>query len=228
MKRAILTLSVTAIALTACNDKIVQEANNTSENNEIEVKEKQKKDEELQKKQEEILKDLEKPLDEVISNNELDQVTLLPLSETEMKETYKNPSELAIHVSDVLFKFYKGELTPEEFYQFLKKYGSKSVKENLTDKENSIIIYQNVQSLYREKNPDIESFVITEPVLSGSKKEAYFYRKVTSPLGEEYNVTTLVLEGGSWKFLEDSPSPPFEILKEDELMNTEEEPVNDK
>lgn len=228
MKKMLLTFSVAALALTACNDKLVQEAKKTDQNNALATEEKKRDQEDLEKKQEEILKELEKPIDEVISNNELDQVDLLSLSNFQVKDSYENPSELAIHAGETLFRFYKGDMDPEEFYQFLMKYGSESMRADLQDKENSILIFENVQSLYREKNPGIDSFVITTPILSGTKKEAYFYRKVVSKTSEEFNISTLVLEDGAWKFKEDSPSPPFEISKEEELINTEEEQKNDE
>lgn len=208
------------IILVGCGGKIAEDARKVEEQNEQLQTEEQKQQDKMEKdieEMEEFYSNLEnKDIDEIVQENELDQVSIQENIEVKEKEVYQNPNEFAAFVADTLYHFYNRGLTAEDYYDFLQKYGSKTLVDDLPSKEDAVAVYGSIQKYYQDQNIKLDSYQITEVKFNRSETEGYFYRKVLSTNGYEYFICTIVKENGEWKFSEDSPSPPFE-----EVENTE-------
>ncbi|MFC0273760.1 hypothetical protein ACFFIX_20445 [Metabacillus herbersteinensis] len=214
-KAAIVLLSVSV--LSACsNDKLMEEVEKTKKKNSEKQELQDQNKEELDKKQKEIIESNEKPIEDVIKESEMDKSKVISDgTNVKIKDNYTDENELAIYVGKVLFEFYTFSQSPEDFYQFLKDYGSPRIhEETVKDKDTGVLIFENVQSIYKQQKIQQESYVLSKVMLSKNKKEGYFYRKIKSNKGDEYYITSLVKENGVWKYSEDSPSPPFEVEEE--------------
>ncbi|KZE68023.1 hypothetical protein AWM68_17795 [Fictibacillus phosphorivorans] len=225
-KILILSLLTTSLLMTGCFNTAFQEK----------IEEKQKEKEQAKKasaekkaekkdKENETYEKLAKPLDEVINESDLDTGKIItPVGDVKAKNSYENSGDFSIYVADVLYKFYTQQISPEQYYEFLTKYGSRSTVQELPSKEDAITILGSLQGLYKSKNIQGESYVLTEIMLGRLKKEGHFYRKVITTNGEEYFISTIAKEDGAWKFVEDSPSPPFEegeVAAEETQANSE-------
>lgn len=208
---------VIVILLSSCSNKLVDEAIKTQEMNQIKIEEEEIKLEEEKEEQRELYKSMEKPLEEVIQENALDQKKVINQEEDISEKTnFTDETEFALYVSSVLFDFRNGTISPEEYFSFLSKHSAKDIKKEFpTDKETALLIYSNIQSLFKDNDIKPESYITSEVTLNASKKEGHFYRKILTNKGEEFYITTIVKEDGQWKFSDDSPSPPFEIQESD-------------
>ncbi|WP_157076603.1 hypothetical protein [Sutcliffiella cohnii] len=212
MKRNFLVGLMLVVLLTGClNDRIVQEAKNKNQSKEESSNEElvpQSSDEE--EKVDEITKTIEEALEEI----EKDKRTIIP-GEFEIKDKYDDETEFAGFVSEQLFKFYNLDLSPKAYYEFLIKHGSTRMKEELEVLNNEIdgiAFLTNIQGLMKDRELAGSHYEITEVELNGGKSEAHFYRKVMAYGNASYYITTIVKENGVWKYLEDSPSPPFDEI----------------
>lgn len=211
--RLMILCLLTTFLLAGCmEDDLVKNAKEMEKEYKEQIKAEEKENQKVNDKQNEILEDLKRPLDQVVSENEYDSVELNDSKDINIKNSYENIDQFALYTAKVLYDFYASNISSEVFYEFLKNYSSKRFQaETLSDKKNAIMIYENVQSIIQEQSINRESYIITKATLNKSKKEGYFYRKVSTDDGDEYYVTTLVLEDGSWKYDSDEPSIPFEI-----------------
>ncbi|PMC36245.1 hypothetical protein CJ195_15640 [Bacillus sp. UMB0899] len=167
---------------------------------------------------------MEKPINEVLKDNELEEQDILNEENSiTVKESFSDPTDFARLTGKMLFEFNNSSITPEEYYTFLEKFGSKQVYEDLLkDKKNAIMIFENIQNIMKEQRVENSSYVLTQISLNQNGKEAYFYRKVSSDNEDQYYITTLVLEGVEWKYDSDEPSLPFEEDSEKIIENVEE------
>lgn len=201
---------LSSILLIGCSGgNFVEEARRANEQNQnqqqIKAEEEEKRKEEQDKKYEEM----KRPIDEVIQENKLDQVTVITDKNVEPKENYQDENEFAKFVGQVLYLYYTQQLTPEQFYEFNLQFGSEEVIEALPSKEDAIAVYTTIQDMYKQRNVSGEDYEITEVILDRFKRDGYFYRKVITTNGEEYFLTSITKEGDYWKYVEDSPSPPY-------------------
>lgn len=177
-------------------------------------------DEEKQKeKWEEFYAPQSRPMDEVVgeTSNETTKVNEAKLEE---KDSYSDPEQFAVFVSDNLYRFMKGESKPEEYLAFLVNHGSKLYKKKhlVEDKKKDIRSLTLIQKAVAEESIKMLSYRV-----SAIKKEEFnsdiasFYREVTLEGGEKaYYSTSIIEEGGTWKFDDDRLSGPvnFELLEE--------------
>lgn len=212
--KGILGLSLsTSLFLTGCNnDKFAKQAQEQIAENE-QLKEEQKASEEEQRdKASDIYKEMEKPLDEVVKDNELDQRGGQVMDAIPMKDSYTDPNELALRIGKELFEFNTGISDADQYYEFLSKHASTTFKQEWipNEKEGKVFLH-NIQEVLKEQKTHAVKFIVTQVELNPAGDEGNFYRKETLNTEEEtYYITTIVKENGSWKLQDDSPSPPFE------------------
>jgi hypothetical protein len=210
--KVIIPIVVGCVFLSGCSsDKFTEGAKKTESKNQEIKKEKKQKEATQEKDQKEFYKNLAKPLDEVVQENDLDHVNLMVSAEYAQKEQYKDGSEFAKFAGHMLYQFYTLQISPDQFYEFLKKYGSKNTLKKTPTKKDSITILTSLQDMFKKQNITGENYLLTEVIYNQLKREGRFYRKVLTTNGEEYYITTIVKENGEWKYDEDSPSPPFTV-----------------
>jgi len=211
--KSIAVLLTTVSVLFACsNSKFVEEGEKNVNAGNAEVKEREKQLKELEEKQKKIYEDMEKPLDEVIQENELDSKELMEDTTVAIKASYEDENEFGKLVGQVLYNFHNQTISTEDYYNFMNQYASKNAKgEMAKNKEDQIMVYDNIQTIFKNQKIKREAYSLSKVTLTESHKEGYFYRKVTTDKGDEYFITTIVNEDGVWKFDQDHPSPPFII-----------------
>ncbi|QCJ45478.1 hypothetical protein FAY30_26425 (plasmid) [Bacillus sp. S3] len=214
MKRVKILASVltASVLLTGCfNSSFEQEAKKVKERKvELKKEEKIKKSNDI-KEQKEFYKKLEKPLDEVIVENDLDQVKEIEPKEVQEKTTFEDSVEFAQYTSKILYDFYTQQISSEQYYKFLMDHGSTSVKDELPTEKDAITILTNIQDMYKKQNITGDGYKLTHVAVDRLKRDGTFYRKVITTNGEEYFLTTITKENKGWKFIEDSPSPPYTL-----------------
>jgi hypothetical protein len=216
--KCIIKLSIgilTIFSLVGCSDSFTENAMKVNENNLKEQKSSEEAAKKQQEKQKELYKSMEKPLKEVIKENDLDKKNLLT-KKLVVQEEYTDEKEFAKYVGKILFDLHHSKISPEEYYKFLQKYGSQNAKNAMPTKEDAIALLSGIQDYYKSKQIIGHEYFISDVTLNKTKREGYFYRKVITNIGEEYFITTIVKEGEKWKFEEDSPSAPFEIQQNNE------------
>lgn len=213
MKGKIIVISsllMLSISLYGCaQDSLVKEAQKTEQENKQKLEEKNRNVAAVSKKEETIYKKMEKPIDEVIKEDNLDKEKVIDKNVLK-KDEFTDPKEMAKYTGVILNKFYSLQITPQEFYDFIQLYGSKDAIKALPQKEDALNVLSVIQSQFKDQGIDYKDYVITDVTLNKMKDEAYFYRKSITKSGKIYNITTLVKENGIWKYQEDSPSPPFD------------------
>jgi len=209
----LIVLFTTVSVLFACSEsKFVEEGEKNVNAGEAEVKEREKELKELDQKQKEIYEDMEKPLDEVIQENELDSKELMENTTVATKDSYDDENEFGKLVGQVLYNFQNLTISPEEYLNFMNQYASKNAKAEMVEKkEEQIAVFTSIQAIFKNQKVKRESYVLSKVTLTESQREGYFYRKVSTDKGDEYFITTIVNEDGVWKFDQDQPSPPFII-----------------
>lgn len=207
------TILSSSLAVAGCNNRIVNEANAVGEkNSEMAAKAEQEKEQKVES-QREIYKEMEKPIDEVIDKIDKDKKKVVDPKVIE-KATYTNPEEFSKKLGQILYEFSTGELSVDDYYNFLTRNASDDfLSQYLPNESAGTLFLENVQSLLIDKLPELKKgYTISELTYDRFEKEAYFYRKVTTVKDDKpiYYISTIVKEGDSWKFQDDSPSPPFE------------------
>lgn len=214
-----------SILLVACsNPKFEEEAKRVEQ-----VKAEKAKKEAAEKLSEEekyeIYKDMEKPLDEVIQENDLDVLQEVSSVEVETKDTYEDPVEFSKYASQILYNFYISQIDPTTYYNFLVQHGSERVKEELPSEKDAIAIFTSIQDSFKQQNLTGDSYTLTNVAFDRMKREGNFYRKVITTNGEEYFMTIIKKEKGVWKFEDDSPAPPYilgsDLTQENQETTTE-------
>ncbi|MEI2356286.1 hypothetical protein [Mesobacillus zeae] len=205
------TIAISCLLTGCIGNNFEKEAQRVKEQKEELKKETTAKENKKSKEQAALYKSLEKPLDKVILENDLDSVKEMDSIQVESKTHYDNASELARYAGQVLYGFYTGQVSPKEYYKFLLGYGSEDVKNELPSKDDALVILSTLSDTYKNANITGEGYDLTEVTYDRLKRSGTFYRKVLTTNGEEYFITTITLEDGKWKYVEDSPSPPYEI-----------------
>ncbi|MDE3841008.1 hypothetical protein C0966_17225 (plasmid) [Bacillus methanolicus] len=215
--KAMLSFLAVCVFLSGCSgDKFTEEVKKTEAKNQ-EIKKTQKEKEAVDNKElKEFYEDLEKPLDEVIQENDFDTVKIMDSIKATQQDHFQDGKEFAKYAAQILYQFYTLQISPDQYYEFLVKYGSESVKKDLPSKEDALNILTNLQNMYKKQNMNGENYVLTEVTYNRFKREGWFYRKVLTTNGEEYYITTIVKEDEGWKYEDDSPSPPFEEIEQTE------------
>ncbi len=211
------------LTLTACSDPITEEANESK-------KEKEKAaqaEKEKEKNKYKIYDDMEEPLEEVVKEAEVEERNVVD-SNYEVKDSYKEPQQFANFTAKQLFDFYTLKSTPEDYFNYIDKYGSERLKKDmpvLNEKESGVTFLTNVQGLFEEQGALGKQYELTDVKLNTSRREGHFYRKVIDYNKELYYITTIVLEDGVWKFYEDSPSVSFGLPGTDPNKSDSEKPA---
>lgn len=212
--RGILLLLFIGLLLVSCSNdsKVVKDAKEMS--NEKEVKQEVEKQKE--KEQEEFYEEIAVPIEESLSQTEKDKMSLVT-NDYENKEQYNDELEFAKYVSKQIFDFYNLQLTPEEYYTFIKNHGAADLKSELefiNNEEEAILFFTNVQGLLKDQKMISTKYEITEVNLNSGRSEGFFYRREQLAQAQPaYYITTIVKEGEFWKYLDDSTAPPFEEIE---------------
>jgi len=210
-KGGILGFVLTAtVLLFGCADSFVEEARKQHEESQKQKEEEMQIEKEKEREQKEFYEDIESPVEEIVEENKIDVVAIQKPMDIVEKEQYDDPNEFSQYVSKILYEFYTLKLSPEKYYDFLIKYASEETKKQLPSAENATTVYSAIQDLFRQQSIKGEGYEISEVVFDRFKRSGYFYRKLSTTNGNEYYITTITLEKDGWKFVDDSPSPPFE------------------
>ncbi|WP_337019976.1 hypothetical protein [Oceanobacillus massiliensis] len=212
-KKVILFLLI-ALTLSACNNRLVEVAEENEKQSAADDSESRRQtDEEIKEEQAKIYKEIEKPVEEIVKNNDLKQMEIQDSAVNTAKDNYVDENEFARYTARLIFDYQSAKISPKEYFDFLSNYGAEAiVNEMPADEEEALLVYSNVQSQLSDST-QFESYTISKVGLNKSKREGYFYRLVNTSEGEAYYITTITKEAGNWKFLEDSPAPPFEIVE---------------
>lgn len=205
--------ALAALVLSGCGqNKISEETKKVDDQNK---KNEQKVDANKGKtlvQQEKFYKKYEKPIDQSVKEVNADKVQVITQRDvTQPLPEYKDPVEFAKYTGKILYGFYTLQISPEQYYQFLKQYGSTSVIKSLPSEEDSIKVFTSLQEMFKKKNTEGKDYELTVPVLDRLKQEGHFYRKTTTIQGDEYFQTTIVKEQGVWKYSADGTAPPYEV-----------------
>ncbi|EFV74562.1 hypothetical protein MKY20_24915 [Cytobacillus sp. FSL W8-0315] len=201
--KAISLILSSSLLLTGCGGLFDKESKR------IEALKEEKKQGELKDSKEK--EEQERPVNEVVYENELDTLKEVENLDYKNLEEYKDAAEFSKFVADALYKFYTVQLSPENYYEFLLQYGTESVKESLPSKDDAVTVFSSLQDLYLKQNINGESYTLTNVTFNRLKNEGSFYRKVLTTNGEEYFISIIQKENGVWKYADDSPSPPYEV-----------------
>ncbi|MCM3216751.1 hypothetical protein M3612_19895 [Niallia taxi] len=199
--------------LTGCTngDPLVKEAKKINESQKKEESQ-QVNNDQSDKELQEFYEEQAKPMEEVIEELDKEEATLLTTDkEVEAKEEFTDVEEFARYTADILYKFQTLQLDAKTYYQFMTTYGTEELKNSLPHEEDAVAIYKSIQDAYLKENMHGESYQVTKPVLDRLGRNGYFYREVLSTKGEEYFITTIIKEEGSWRYSSDDLSPPFEV-----------------
>lgn len=225
--KGILSLSFSAsLILAGCsNDKFAQKANEQIEKNQKALDGQKASEQKIRDKASNIYKEMEKPLNEVVKDNELDKREEQVLEAIPMKDSYIDPNELALRIGKELFEFNSGISDADQYYEFLSKHASTTFKQKWipNEKEGKLFLH-NIQEVLKKQKTHAVKYLVTQVELNPASDEGNFYRKETLNTEEEiYYITTIVKEKGSWKLQDDSPSPPYEEIggTENESTSTE-------
>ncbi|MDO6657399.1 hypothetical protein [Anaerobacillus sp. 1_MG-2023] len=208
-----------------CSNKLVDEAEQVKAQSKNSVENKLDEEKNTQEDLEKVYEDMERPIKEVFEENDFEKVNqLINEDGIELKKHYEDSTAFAIFAGNMLYNFQASEISPSAFYDFLKQYGSESIQEGLKiDRKDAITSFENVQDIYKNSKQQPKSYELSEVQISVGFSEGYFYRKVATNKGDDYYITTVKQEDGNWKFVDDSPSPPYEAV---EVMEKGEEDSN--
>lgn len=210
MKFPIIPAMISAsMLLVACSNSKFEEEAKRVEQIKAENEKKEAAEKLSDKEKYEIYKDMEKPLYEVIKENDLDVLQEVASIEGETKDTYEDPAEFSKYASQILYNFYISQIDASKYYTFLMQYGSERVKEELPSEEDAIAIFTSIQDSFKKQNITGDSYTLTNVAFDRMKREGNFYRKVNTTNGEEYFMTIIKKEDGVWKYEDDSPAPPY-------------------
>jgi hypothetical protein len=129
-----------------------------------------------------------------------------------VKKKYTDANEFAIFVGDTLRQFYEGKISPEQYYDFIQKYGSSTLKIiEPSNKDEAVAVYTNVQELLKKKVSNMNNYVISTVQIDDTGLEGYFYRQWETSQEVICYITTIVKDGDVWKYQSDQPSTPVII-----------------
>ncbi|MEN0651317.1 hypothetical protein NSQ82_20295 [Caldifermentibacillus hisashii] len=206
-----LIIIASMLLVNGCSDgKFIEEAKQTKEQNQKAQVNKEKEEKERVAREKELYESMEKPIDEVIQENDLDKVELNSDNNIKEMSTYEDANEFSKYAAKILYDFYTSQIDPKGYYDFIKNYASKETIAELPSEADAINLYSTLQNMYKQKNITGDGYIITNVIYDSNQRGGYFYRKLTTTNGVEYFITTITKEGDGWKFVEDSPSPPFE------------------
>jgi hypothetical protein len=208
-KKAMIPFVLGCVLLSGCSNGFTDEVKKNEMKNQEIQKEKKQKEDAKNKAQTDFYKGKEKPLNEVVKENDLDTVKVMSTIDYVEQDQYQDANEFAKYVAHMLYGYYTLQVSPEQYYSFLQKYGSDASLKKLPTEKDALTVIASVQDMFKKQNITGESYVLTEVTFNRMKNEGMFYRKVLTTNGEQYFATTIVKENGQWKFDEDGPAPPF-------------------
>lgn len=229
-KTAVLFSFVTAsLLLTGClNSSFEDEAKRVKERKEELRKEEKENKNKSEKALNEYYKGQEKPLEEAILENDLDEVKEIDPSEVSEKSKFEDAMKFAQYTSRILYEFYTQQISPEQYYNFLISHGSSNVKEELPSEKDAITILSALQDMYKKRNITGDGYKLTTIEFDRLKRDGTFYRKVSTTNGEEFFITTIIKEDEGWKYVEDSPSPPYILETSENNKQSEQDTITEE
>lgn len=202
----------TAIALGACGgvsqmvntaEKTNSSPSNVKEDTNQDYKEKVEKWKKMYSKS-------DKTVEESVAEIKRESVGKKNTKPVVVKDSYTNVDEMAKFTSDMLFKFYKGQIKGDDFVVFTENYGSAMAKETyLTGKSHKedVEIMNSIQKDIVDSGSEFKSYEISTAIVD--KDIATFYRKLIATNGlEGYYQTTLIKVDGKWYFRSDNLNVP--------------------
>ncbi|WP_368502718.1 hypothetical protein AB3N04_01065 (plasmid) [Alkalihalophilus sp. As8PL] len=174
-----------------------------------------------------------KSVEEALSElEELEELNVLDNMKVKVLSEYDDPTEFALYVSDILFKFYNRTISPTDYLSFLNEHASHEFKRDFLtgDAEDDLLNIQAVQATFEDHQVLHTSYKVSEVKLKGGQREGYFYRAVVLDVPiEQHYMVTIKKENNMWKFHEDKASVPFveldyiESKKEETIIEEEDE-----
>lgn len=206
-KKYYATLFLVIIFLTACNDRIIDEAEGIQQLKDNEVIEQ----EDLRDKQMEALKENETSIHEAveIALEQREEKSKVEIAENIVeKEKFTNEEEFAQYVAKIMYDFQTQEMTAEEYYNFIMNHGSRVLLSNFDEVNKNLTIegFSSSQNKMNEHDLEYRGYSLSEITLDEPEIYGYFYRTVIRGEEELNFLTAIVRQGDKWKFDSDVPS----------------------
>lgn len=134
----------------------------------------------------------------------------------QVKESYTDPQEFANFASHVLYKFYRTQISAEDYLNFVYNYGSTYLKKNTTtgNVEEDISVVKSIQKLIEPNARDYADYELSEVNFSEEDPNiAYVYRKMYTVTGAEkyFQITLHKSKDNTWLLGEEEASPPVKF-----------------
>lgn len=192
-----LSIGITAIVvLSACGpNRLLNSAKEVEEKEPDAVEIQKKFENEYQdqiKKWEELYAVSDKSVIDAIDEYKKEKVGETINIELVQREQYTDAREMAKFVSQQLFDFSNGDLTPKQYIEFLREYGSPQLLEaSLTlDEQADITLMKTIQQTITDSGVKYKTYSFSTPNVLGD--QITFYRKMITTTGQTvYSVTTL-------------------------------------
>lgn len=214
----LLTISTTVLLITGCKENRLDQS---AEETKSSVYEDKKNNQELpydeqvkewQKQYENMGDDVK----EILEENPYKEVRKYGSLEFEVRESYNAPQEFGNFVAQTLYKFYRGQIKPEDYLNFVYDYGSTYLKKNTTtgNVNDDLELVKNLQKLMEPNARDFADYELSEVTYSEEDPNiAYIYRRMYTVTGaEKYFLITLHKgKDDTWLLAEEEASPPVKF-----------------
>lgn len=215
IKISLLAVSATLILSACSSSRLLNSAEKVEEgNNKETVEERVEREykEQIAKWEKDYVK-FDKTVDEAVDEVEKEVVGEKVNIGLVMKDKYTDPREMAKFTSEMLFKFTNGDLTPQEYIEFIKNYGSATMLEStLTlNADKDLALITTIQNRILDAGIKYSNYELSTPNVVGN--EITFYRKMVTTDGKEaYFKTKLIKNNDGILFYEmDDMSYPVQF-----------------
>lgn len=155
-------------------------------------------------------------VDKVLKENPYKEVRKYGKLDFEVRDSYKDPQEFANFAARTQYRYYRGEIKPEDYLNFVYDYGSSYLKKNLGtgNVDDDLEAVKNLQKLINPTALDYADFELSEVSYSEEDPNiAYVYRKVYTVTGAEkyFKITLHKSKDDTWLLGDEEASPPIKF-----------------
>lgn len=212
MRKTIL-ISLCLFTLSACNNKIVEDAQEVKDNNDTKETEEKEKLEEIHETVVEEGATLDEVKEEI--STQLEKKTTVDIKEVKKKEEFTEANEFAQYAAAKLYKFQKGILSPNSYYEFIVNFGSRVYLRDVDSKGKKEMIkgFKDLQDSLSDAGTEYNGYKLSEVTKDKTGIYAYFYRVIETTESIQSYRTTMVKEGSAWKLDSDILSPGYKEIE---------------
>jgi hypothetical protein len=155
-------------------------------------------------------------VDKVLKENPYKEVRKYGKLEFEVRESYENPQEFANFAAQTLYKFYRGEISPDAYLNFVYDYGSTFMKRNIGtgNIEDDVEVVKSLQKQIAPTARDYADYELSEVITSEEDPNiAYVYRKLYTVTGAEkyFQITLPKSKDNTWLLADEQASAPIKF-----------------